>query len=30
VRSDLVKWMFIFWAGTIVPLASFMVALFKL
>lgn len=29
-RSDLIKWMFIFWAGTIIPLAALMVALVKL
>jgi hypothetical protein len=29
-RSDLVKWMFLFWAGTIIPLAALMVALIKL
>lgn len=29
-RSDLIKWMFIFWAGTIIPLAGLMVALVKL
>jgi predicted nuclease with TOPRIM domain len=29
-RSDLIKWMFIFWAGTIVPLAGLMVALVRL
>lgn len=28
-RSDLIKWMFIFWAGTIIPLAALMVALLK-
>ena len=28
-RSDLIKWMFIFWAGTIIPLAALMVALVK-
>ncbi len=26
-RADLLKWMFIFWAGTVVPLAGLMVAL---
>jgi hypothetical protein len=30
VRADLIKWMFIFWVGTIVPLAGLMVALVKL
>jgi hypothetical protein len=29
-RGDLVKWMFLFWVGTIVPLAGLMVALVKL
>jgi hypothetical protein len=29
-RSDLIKWMFLFWIGTIVPLAGLMVALVKL
>lgn len=29
-RSDLIKWMFIFWAGTIIPLAGLMVALIRL
>ncbi len=29
-RSDLIKWMFIFWAGTVIPLAGLMVALFRL
>jgi hypothetical protein len=29
-RSDLIKWMFLFWVGTIVPLAGLMVALIKL
>ena len=29
-RADLVKWMFIFWAGTIMPLAGLMIALIKL
>ena len=29
-RSDLIKWMFLFWVGTIVPLAGLMVALVKL
>jgi hypothetical protein len=29
-RSDLIKWMLLFWIGTIVPLAGLMVALVKL
>jgi hypothetical protein len=29
-RADLIKWMFIFWIGTIVPLAGLLVALTKL
>lgn len=29
-RADLVKWMFMFWVGTIVPLAGLMIALTKL
>ena len=29
-RADLIKWMFIFWIGTIVPLAGLIVALTKL
>ena len=29
-RADLVKWMFIFWVGTIVPLAGLVIALIKL
>ncbi len=29
-RSDLLKWMFIFWVGTIVPLAGLMITLVKL
>jgi hypothetical protein len=29
-RNDLIKWMFVFWAGTIIPLAALMVALVKL
>jgi hypothetical protein len=29
-RADLVKWMFLFWAGTIIPLAGLMIALIKL
>jgi len=26
-RADLIKWMFIFWAGTVVPLAGLAIAL---
>jgi len=26
-RADLIKWMFIFWAGTVVPLAGLLIAL---
>ena len=29
-RADLIKWMFIFWAGTVVPLAGLIVALSRL
>jgi hypothetical protein len=29
-RSELIRWMFIFWAGTVLPLAGLMVALVKL
>jgi hypothetical protein len=29
-RADLVKWMFMFWLGTILPLAGLMVALLRL
>lgn len=29
-RADMLKWMFIFWAGTVMPLAGLMVALTKL
>jgi len=29
-RADLVKWMFMFWVGTIIPLAGLMIALTKL
>jgi hypothetical protein len=29
-RADLIKWMFIFWAGTILPLAGLILALHKL
>jgi hypothetical protein len=28
-RADLIKWMFVFWAGTVVPLAVLMFALFQ-
>lgn len=28
-RADLIKWMFIFWAGTIVPLAGLIIALHR-
>lgn len=28
-RADLIKWMFVFWAGTVVPLAGLMFALFQ-
>ncbi len=28
VRTDLIKWMFMFWAGTIIPLAGFSLALY--
>jgi|ERR1043166_4527233 hypothetical protein len=28
-RAELIKWMFIFWAGTIVPLAGLILALHK-
>ena len=30
VRTELIKWMFIFWAGTVVPLAGLIVALSRL
>ncbi len=30
LRADLIKWMFLFWAGTVIPLAGLMVALLKL
>ena len=30
VRAELIKWMFIFWASTIVPLAGLMILLRKL
>jgi hypothetical protein len=29
-RADLIKWMFIFWIGTMVPLAGVVIALIKL
>ena len=29
-RDDLLKWMFLFWVGTMVPLAGLMIALIKL
>lgn len=29
-RADLVRWMFMFWVGTIVPLAGLVIALIKL
>jgi len=29
-RADLIKWMFIFWAGTVVPLAGLLIALTRL
>lgn len=29
-RADLIKWMFLFWAGTVIPLAGLLVALLKL
>ena len=28
-RTDLIKWMFIFWVGTVVPLAGLILALHK-
>lgn len=28
-RADLITWMFVFWAGTVVPLAGLMFALFN-
>ena len=28
-RADLIKWMFIFWVGTVVPLAGLILALHK-
>ena len=30
MRADMIKWMFIFWAGTVIPLAGLMVALNRL
>jgi hypothetical protein len=30
VRAELIKWMFIFWAGTIIPLAGLAIALSRL
>ena len=29
-RADLIKWMLIFWFGTVVPLAGLVIALTKL
>jgi hypothetical protein len=29
-RADLIKWMFIFWAGTVIPIAGLVIALVKL
>ena len=29
-RADLIKWMFIFWAGTVIPLAGLIVGLSRL
>jgi len=29
-RADLIKWMFIFWAGTVIPLAGLALALSRL
>jgi hypothetical protein len=29
-RADLIKWIFIFWVGTVVPLAGLVIALTKL
>lgn len=29
-RADLIKWMFIFWAGTVIPLAGLAIALSRL
>lgn len=29
-RADLIKWMFIFWAGTVIPLAGLLIALTRL
>ena len=28
-RADLIRWMFIFWVGTVVPLAGLVIALIK-
>ena len=30
VRAELLKWMFLFWVGTVIPLAGLMVALHRL
>lgn len=30
VRAELIKWMFLFWIGTVVPLAGLIVALHRL
>jgi hypothetical protein len=29
VRADLMKWMFIFWAGTVIPLGGLILALYR-
>lgn len=29
VRADLMKWMFIFWAGTVMPLGGLILALYR-
>lgn len=29
-RADLIKWMFIFWAGTVIPLAGLVIVLTRL
>ena len=29
-RADLIKWMFIFWAGTVIPLAGLAIGLSRL
>jgi hypothetical protein len=29
-RADLIKWMFVFWAGTVIPIAGLVIALVKL